>query len=118
MSAKVTEKKSVLLKTVQLDPKVSVNLYDSGSIQVVYNGYSPCRRATITPEAIGALITASVQNKLADLAEDSIALKAAKPAKQEVKTARPVDKMNDAEWAEFQDFKAFKAERARQAALA
>lgn len=110
--AKVTksEDKAVVLKTVKLDEKVSVVLYSSGSLHVVYNGYSPCRRSTITPEAIGALIKTSVQNQLADLANDSMELKAAKPAK----VSKP-SSMTDEDFAEFQDYKAWKASRAKQA---
>lgn len=110
MSTKAkSEDKATVLKTVKLDDKVSVVLYSSGSLHVVYNGYSPCRRSTITPEAIGALIRASVQNELADLASDSIELKSAKPAKASVTVQAKADAMTDKDYADYLEFKRFKA---------
>lgn len=106
MSAKKHTKQEPL-KTVKLSDKVSVVLYPSGSIQVRYSGWSPCRASTIDSDAIGSLIKASVQTQLAELAEASDALKSAKPAK----VPQSAPKITDAEWEEYQEFKRFKASR-------
>jgi len=96
------------LKVVNLSKKVSVVLYPSGSMQVRYAGWSPCRASTIDSDAIGALITASVQTKLAEMAEASDALKSAKPAKVQNQSA---SKITDADYQEFLEFKRFKAQQ-------